>query len=66
MIGSYRKWGTEGHIEENKKHKRFYKKRNGKVCIYKDADEKCTLDGYVNNGLNCKHPGGCHHFKDSF
>ncbi len=66
MIGSYKKWGTEGHIEDNKKQRGFYKKTGGKVCIYKDADGKCTLEGYVNKGLDCKRPGGCHHYQDKY
>ncbi len=63
MIGSYKKWGTNGHNEDNKRKKTYYKRTNGKVCVYKDDNGKCSLKGYVNMGMNCKRPGGCHHFK---
>lgn len=64
MIGSCKKWGTEGHIEESYKSIRtYYKSTNGDRCFYKSSvGGKCTLNGYINCGLNCKKPGCCRRF----
>ncbi|WP_026519379.1 hypothetical protein [Butyrivibrio sp. FCS006] len=62
MIGSRKKWGTEGHIEDDERKRAYYKRTEGKKCNYKSESGKCTLEGYVNKGMNCKRPGGCHHF----
>lgn len=70
MIGSYKKWGTEGHIE--KPYENYHKKRkkskpshvkSKRLCAYKDSNGNCALSSYVNCGLACKRPGECHHFK---
>lgn len=72
MIGSYKKWGTEGHIEKpyekyHKKHKKskVVHVKSKKPCAYKDSNGKCSLSTYVNCGLACKRPSGCHHFKST-
>lgn len=57
-----KKYGTTGHIEKVEKTTNYYQKTSGKKCIYRDKQGKCSCQGYINRGMNCKRPGACHNF----
>lgn len=62
---SYKKYGTEGHIIKTTPEKKTYPKyipTKGRVCRYKDSKGKCTAEGYINCGNDCKRPGYCNNF----
>lgn len=62
---SYKKYGTEGHIIEVKPKKKIFPKYSptkGRKCRYKDENGKCTAEGYINRGNECKRPGYCKNF----